>query len=81
MIRIDLDAPKDCVTCPFYDDCIGICLADEKQRVPAENGLQIEDKKPDWCPCVEVKKEIIPLRKHIVAIWVDKKSIVYNEEA
>ena len=80
MIRIDLEAPKNCVTCPFYDDCIGICLADEKQRVPSKNGLQIEDKKPDWCPCVEVKKEIIPLRKHIVAIWVDKKSIVYNEE-
>lgn len=80
MIRIDLEEPKDCVRCPFYDDVVGVCLADKKFRIPSRSGLKLEEEKPDWCPCVELKEEFLPLHKHIMSIWVDAKSIVYNEE-
>ena len=81
MIRVNLDVPESCYSCPFCDYEEGYCLADKKERNVSEySNRLLEKKKPDWCPCVEVKEEFLPLHKHIVSIWVDKKSIVYNDE-
>ena len=73
MIRIDLDVPESCYSCPFCDYEEGYCFADRKERNVSEySNRLLEKKKPDWCPCVEVEKEISLSRNRIVSIWVDK---------
>ena len=56
MIRIDLDVPESCYSCPFCDYEEGYCFADRKERNVSEySNRLLEKKKPDWCPAIEEK--------------------------
>ena len=50
MIKIDIDMPKECGTCPLQHDEMEYCKIDALKRMVYE----YYSKRPEWCPLIEV---------------------------
>lgn len=59
MIRLDMEKPKNCISCPFKEaffehvSTILYCTAADKRRI---GGAKVAHSgTPDWCPLMEEK--------------------------
>ena len=52
----NMEFPKYCNNCEFVYDSIGFCIL-EQEKIPNYDFFSEENKKPDFCPLVDVKQE------------------------
>ena len=53
MIKIDMEMPERCVDCPCFNGEYEVCQSNDEERLFPRD---MEIKKPDWCPLIEVKE-------------------------
>lgn len=59
MIRIEynIELPKNCYTCPLFDDEFDYCHGHLVAKAWELSDLSHNYKCPDWCPLIEVKND------------------------
>lgn len=64
--HIELDEmPEDCSCCPLvYDNMY--CLA---VNLPKGRGIRFDEKRPDWCPLMDITKPVIDHMARLVKLF------------